>query len=114
MPSKATGSPEKRALEESSRQKGCLTRGAEPSTPCSHPLGLPPQLRIFATQLRRGTLLPLTGSHLQSLGGLKAAQRSLNPGCRVSDEVREGAQGASRVVLGTSGLRACAHDHAML
>ena len=83
MPSKATGSPEKRALEESSRQKGCLTRGAEPSTPCSHPLGLPPQLRIFATQLRRGTLLPLTGSHLRSLGGLKAAQRPLNPGVGV-------------------------------
>ena len=68
------------ALEKSSLQKGCLTQGAEPSTPCSHPLGLPPRLRVFARQLRHGTLLPLTGCHLRSLGGLRAAKRPLNPG----------------------------------
>lgn len=51
-----------------------------PPTPRSHPLGLPPRLPVFARQLRLGTLLPLTGSHLRSLGGLRAAQRPVNPG----------------------------------
>lgn len=107
MPSEATGSPEKRALEQSSRQKGCPTRGAEPSTPCSHPLGFPPQLRVFATQLRHGTLLPLTGSHLRSLGGLSTAQRPLNPGVGVLPQphgVQQAERGPSTALWGAPGV----------
>ena len=107
MPNGATGSPEKRALEENSRQKGCLSRGAEPShpphNPRSHPLRLPPWLPVFARRLRLGTLLPLTGSHLRSLGGLKAAQRPMNPGVGVlpqSHGVLQAERGPSTALWG--------------
>lgn len=46
MPIGAAGSPEKRALEESRPQKGCLTEGQSHQPPFLIP-GLPPWLRVF-------------------------------------------------------------------
>lgn len=102
MPSEATGSPEKQPTEGLSYSRGRAIN------PCSHPLGFPPQLRVFATQLRHGTLLPLTGSHLRSLGGLSAAQRPLNPGVGVLPQphgVQQAERGPSTTLWGAPGGR---------
>ena len=96
MPNRATGSPEKRALEENSRQKGCLSVEGQshqcppPLNPHSHPLRLPPWLLVFARQLRLGTLFPLTGSQLRSLRA---------EGCPETNEPRRGVLPQSHGVL---------------